>query len=78
MRIAITGVATGIGAEVATKLKSQGHTVTGFDITEQKKNVDEFIKLDLSDPNSINSVITDLKGPFDALINNAGLPPRVG
>ena len=78
MHIAITGVATGIGAEVATKLKSQGHTVTGFDIAKPEKNVDEFIKLDLSDPDSINSVITDLKGPFDALINNAGLPPRVG
>ena len=76
MQVAITGAATGIGAEVALKLKAQGHTVTAFDIVETKQNVDNFIMLDLSDLKSIRNAIDNAKGPFDALINNAGLPPR--
>jgi NAD(P)-dependent dehydrogenase (short-subunit alcohol dehydrogenase family) len=78
MHVAITGAATGIGAEVVSRLKNQGHSVTALDIIEVNQNVDQFIKLDLSDLNSINSAVNAAKGPFDALINNAGLPPRKG
>ena len=78
MRIALTGGATGIGAEVAARLKRDGHNVTAFDISAPEKNVDHWIKTDLSDPASINAAIAKAEGPFDALINNAGLPPRDG
>lgn len=78
MRVALTGGATGIGAEVAAKLKAKGHEVTAFDISEPSAQVDRWIKTDLSDPASIASAITAAKGTFDALINNAGLPPRDG
>lgn len=78
MRVALTGASTGIGAEVAKKLKDAGHEVTAFDISDPKDIVDRWIKTDLSDPASIQSALDAAEGPFDALVNNAGLPPREG
>ncbi len=78
MRVALTGGATGIGAAVAEKLVTSGHSVTAFDISKPDIAVDKWIETDLSDPASIQSAIATADGPFDALINNAGLPPRVG
>jgi len=78
MRVAITGAATGIGAEVAAQLKARGDDVTAFDITEPQANIDNWIKTDLSDTASISDAINKTTNPFDALINNAGLPPRDG
>ena len=78
MKIAMTGAATGIGAETAARLKARGHHVTAFDITEPAKNVDRFIQVDMSDPASIDAALAEADGPYDALINNAGIPPRDG
>ncbi len=78
MHVALTGGSTGIGAATAAKLKSQGATITAFDISEPTENVDRWIKVDMSDPASIQAAIDAAAGPFDALINNAGLPPREG
>lgn len=77
MHIAITGAATGIGAETVKLLKAQGHQITAFDIAEPA-NVDRWVAIDLSDMNAIAAATADLEGPFDVLINNAGLPPREG
>lgn len=77
MRVALTGGATGIGAEVLRKLKSLGHHVTVFDISEPN-DADVWIRTDLSDPASIAAALDTAEGPFGALINNAGLPPRDG
>ena len=76
MRIALTGAATGIGAEVAGKAKEQGHEVIVFDITQPSVSVDQYVKVDLSDPAAISDAVNETQGTFDALINNAGLPPR--
>lgn len=78
MRVALTGGATGIGAAVAAKLKSQGHEITAFDIREPVENVDRWVRTDLGDPMSIDAAIGAATGPYDALVNNAGLPPRPG
>ena len=78
MRVALTGAATGIGAEVARKLTAVGHEVTAFDINEPSVPVKRWVKVDLSDPGSIADSVNQVDGPFDALINNAGLPPRPG
>lgn len=78
MRIALTGGSTGIGAEVAAKLKAAGHHVTAFDISKPDVEVDIWIKTDLSDPTSIAQALDVADGPFDGLVNNAGLPPRDG
>lgn len=77
MRVALTGGATGIGAAVAAKLKAAGHHVTAFDISAPE-GVDRWVKTDLSDRASIAAAIEAVDGPYDALINNAGLPPREG
>ena len=76
MHVAITGAATGIGAEVVLKLKNQGHTITAFDLIEVNHSVDNFVHLDLSNNTSIEEALKNTNGPFDALINNAGIPPR--
>ncbi len=78
MRVAITGAASGIGKEVAVKLKRAGHTVDAFDINEPQSEVDRFIKTDMSSAASIHDAVAAAEGSYDALINNAGLPPRDG
>ena len=78
MRLALTGAATGIGAEVARKAKEQGHEVIAFDITKPSVSVDQYVQVDLSDPKTIANAVNTTQGTFDALINNAGLPPREG
>ncbi|MDA4847062.1 SDR family oxidoreductase [Hoeflea poritis] len=78
MRVALTGGATGIGASVAAKLKARGAHVTAFDLNEPQDNVDRWIETDLGNPASIAAATEAAEGPFDALINNAGLPPRDG
>jgi len=78
MHVAITGCASGIGASVAEKLNSEGHHITAFDLIEPKGFVDQWIQVDMSDPQSIESAINKSKGSYDALINNAGVPPREG
>jgi len=78
MRIALTGGATGIGAEVALRLKRDGHEVTVIDISEPGGHVDRWIRADFGDPASVSEAIGAANGPYDGLINNAGLPPRDG
>lgn len=78
MKVALTGGASGIGAQVAAKLQARGHHVTAFDISAPPAHADRWIQTDLSDPASIDAAIAAAPGPFDALINNAGLPPRPG
>jgi NAD(P)-dependent dehydrogenase (short-subunit alcohol dehydrogenase family) len=77
MRIAITGAATGIGAEVVKLFKSDGHEIVAFDLVEPK-NVDQWVQVDLADTAAIGEAVAGLEGTFDVLINNAGLPPRNG
>lgn len=78
MRVAVTGCATGIGAEACRILKERGDEVVGFDLVETNTNVDSFHKIDLSDSAFIASVLNEVDGKFDALMNIAGLPPREG
>lgn len=75
---AITGVASGIGAELARILKARGDKVIGFDITPTDINVDQYIPLDLGDPASIATAAEACPANLSGLCNNAGLPPREG
>ena len=78
MRVALTGGTTGIGAALVQMLHDAGHHVTVFDISEPKGPADQWIKTDLGDLESIHAAIDTAQGPFDWLVNNAGLPPREG
>ena len=75
---AVTGVASGIGAELARILSAQGHRVIGLDIRETSESIDRFIPLDLNDAESIRHAAYEIDEPLDGLCNNAGLPPRDG
>jgi len=76
--IAVTGVASGIGAALARILSQRGHTVIGFDKNPAEQNVHQFIHLDLNDPSSITNAVKQCPSGLDGLCNNAGLPPRDG
>lgn len=75
---AVTGVASGIGAELARILKAAGHRVIGFDLRPVLLNVDLFVPLDLNDPDAIAAAAAEVNEPLHGLCNNAGLPPRAG
>jgi len=79
--IAVTGVASGIGAATARLLKERGATVIGFDRHAPATFVDAYIPIDLSDESSIATAIQLLnEAPYeqiDALCNIAGVPPTV-
>ena len=76
MKVAITGGSTGIGASVAEKYKKAGNAVVVFDVIPPKIDVDQWVQTDLSDFSSINDALSSNFGPYNALINNAGLPPK--
>ena len=78
IHVAITGASKGIGFEVANKLKSQGCIVTVFDIIEPEFKVDKFVKVDFSNPIAIQDTLFSINDKYDALINNAGIPPKEG
>jgi NAD(P)-dependent dehydrogenase (short-subunit alcohol dehydrogenase family) len=75
---AITGVASGIGAELAQILKAEGHRVIGLDRLETHESLDRFVPLDLSDPAAIARAASAIEEDLDGLANIAGLPPRDG
>lgn len=78
MRVALTGAASGIGAQVAARLKADGHEVVAFDISDPGTSVDRWIETDMAEPGSIANALKQADGRFDALLGNAGLPPRAG
>jgi len=64
MRVARTRGATGIGAEVASRLKARGQEVTGFDISAPPANTDHWARTDLSEPGSIAAALATTQGPM--------------
>lgn len=77
--IAITGVASGIGAATAAQLKSEGHRVIGVDLHKAD------ITADLSTPDgrsqAIDGILEHSGGTLDGLVPCAGLsglPDRPG
>ena len=73
--IVVTGAASGIGAETARIVKEQGATVIGLDLNEPAANVDRYIRVDMSDPASIDEAVAAIPAGVDAICNIAGLPP---
>jgi NAD(P)-dependent dehydrogenase (short-subunit alcohol dehydrogenase family) len=56
-------------------MKAQGAEIIGVDINEPKENIDHYIKVDMSDPVSIEEAVEKLPSGIDALCNIAGVPP---
>jgi NAD(P)-dependent dehydrogenase (short-subunit alcohol dehydrogenase family) len=72
--IVVTGVSSGIGAEVARAARLQGATVIGIDRNEPMLTVDQFHQVDLGDTQSIDALVAALPSGIDALCNIAGVP----
>jgi NAD(P)-dependent dehydrogenase (short-subunit alcohol dehydrogenase family) len=77
-RAVVTGCASGIGADVARQLVDLGAEVVGLDIRPPDAKLSEFIPLDLSDPESIDTAAASVGGPVDALFNIAGVSSGIG
>ncbi len=74
MRVLVTGGATGIGAATVARLQLAGAHVTVLDLAEPASGNVRFIACDLADPASIDAALKTLDGPWNALINVAGIP----
>lgn len=77
--IVVTGAASGIGAQTAALIQSQGAKVIAVDINKPSQFVGDFIHADLSDRASIDKLVAALpsrdKGGVHGIANIAGLPP---
>jgi Dehydrogenases with different specificities (related to short-chain alcohol dehydrogenases) len=72
--IVITGVSSGIGADVAKFARMQGARVIGMDRNPASLSLDGFVQLDLGDPQAIETALQQLPTKIDALCNIAGVP----
>ncbi|MBD8493269.1 coniferyl-alcohol dehydrogenase [Pseudomonas syringae] len=72
--LVVTGVASGIGAEVARLARFQGARVIGVDRHEPQLTLDGFFQADLGDTASIEALVARLPERVDALCNIAGVP----
>ena len=75
---AVTGVASGIGAALAARLRAEGHCVVGFDRVAPTAPLEHFIDLDLADDEALHAAAAATPVALDGICHNAGIPPRPG
>jgi NAD(P)-dependent dehydrogenase (short-subunit alcohol dehydrogenase family) len=73
--VVVTGCRSGIGQATARMLGEAGARVHGIDWREPELPLAAFTRTDLRDPFAIDSAVSELEGPVDALFNCAGLAP---
>ncbi|MGB8402690.1 MAG: coniferyl-alcohol dehydrogenase [Mycobacterium sp.] len=76
-RVAVTGVASGIGAALVSQLGELGAEVVGLDAQEPTVRANMFHPVDLSSPESIDAAVAAV-GPVDGLFNVAGVSSGIG
>jgi NAD(P)-dependent dehydrogenase (short-subunit alcohol dehydrogenase family) len=76
-RVAVTGVASGIGAALVSQLSELGAEVVGLDTKPPSVQVNTFHPVDLSAPESIDAAAATI-GPIDTLFNVAGVSSGIG
>jgi NAD(P)-dependent dehydrogenase (short-subunit alcohol dehydrogenase family) len=77
-RVVVTGCASGIGAALVVQLKELGADVVGLDVRPPDSHLDEFHRVNLSAPDSIEAAVAAIDGPVDSLFNVAGVSSGIG
>lgn len=77
-RVAVTGCASGIGAQLVGQLTGLGADVVGLDVRRPEHHLGDFVEVDLADPTSIDRAVAGLGGPLDSLFNVAGVSSGIG
>lgn len=73
-RVVVTGAASGIGHRVAELLLEAGAQVIALDRSDVDLPVTQFVRVDMTDPASIDAAIGAIAGEVDVLLNIAGVP----
>ncbi|MEE6176102.1 coniferyl-alcohol dehydrogenase [Mycobacterium sp. 050134] len=70
----VTGAASGIGDAVARQLLAAGAEVISLDRNAPTAPVSRHVEVDLANPRAIDAAVEVLDGPYDGLMNVAGIP----
>lgn len=76
--VVVTGCASGIGAALVGQLSELGAHVVGLDVRPPALDLNDFHRIDLSDPATIDTVVAKLGDRVDALFNVAGVSSGIG
>ena len=74
-RVVVVGCYSGMGESTAKIVRSLGAEVHGVDFKEPDYELASFTNCDLRNQADIESMLSSLSGPFDAVFYCAGLPP---
>src|SRR6478752_9968789 len=77
-RVVVTGCASGIGAALVGQLTELGADVIGLDVHPPAFELNDFHRVDLSDPASIDAAVGSVSGQVDGLFNVAGVSSGIG
>lgn len=73
-RVVVTGAASGIGRQTTEFLLGAGAQVIALDRNPTDFNVEQFIEVDFTKPETIDAAAKRIDGEIDALLNIAGVP----
>ena len=73
-RVVVTGAASGIGRQAAEFLLADGAKVIALDRNRSDLEVEQFIAVDFTQPETIAAAVKKIDGEIDVLLNIAGVP----
>ena len=76
-RVVVTGAASGIGRQTTEFLLAAGAQVIALDRNPSDLKVQQFISVDLTEPQTIDAAAKKIDGEIDVLLNIAGVPGTV-
>ncbi|MGX7877249.1 coniferyl-alcohol dehydrogenase [Mesorhizobium sp. ORM6] len=71
--VVVTGVCSGVGAEVARLARCEGARLIGVDLEDPVVMLDAFFRIDQGSPEEIDAALTQFPERIDGLVNAAGV-----